>query len=60
MSNTAGEGHGVYGGTALVTVGSHVLDARSGVQGTVEQIVGPHHVFIRLPDGTLARAEVPH
>ena len=55
MTNPAGADN-----TTTVTVGSHVLDMRSGVQGTVERIVGPHHVLIRLPDGTLRRAEVPH
>lgn len=57
---SAGTGHGIYGGTAPVTVGSHTIDPISGKRGTVEQIVGPHEVVIRLEDGTLARGEVPH
>jgi hypothetical protein len=58
--SSAGLGYGIYGGTSPVTIGVHVIDPLSGKRGTVEQIVGPHEVVVRLEDGTLARGEIPH
>jgi hypothetical protein len=59
-SSSAGIGQGIYGGMAPVTVGSHIIDPLSGKRGTVQQIVGPYKLIVRLEDGTLSRAEVPH
>jgi len=59
-SSSAGVGHGIYRGMAPVTVGSHIIDPLSGKRGTVEQIVGPYKLIVRLEDGTLSAAEVPH
>lgn len=58
-SRSAGTGHGIYGGMAPVTVGSHILDPVSGKRGIVEEIVGPYKVIVRLEDGTRSPAEVP-
>jgi hypothetical protein len=54
-----GIGHGIYEGTAPITIGSHVIEPITGKRGTVEQIIAPQKLVIRLEDGTLAQAEAP-
>lgn len=58
-SPAGGIGHGIYGGTAPITVGSHVIDPVTGKRGTVEQIIAPEKLVVRLEDGTLAQGEAP-
>ncbi len=58
-SSVAGTGHGIHGGTAPITIGSHVIDPVTGKRGTVEQIIAPQKLVVRLEDGTLAQAQAP-
>jgi len=58
-STAGGTGRGIYGGTAPITIGSHVIDPITGKRGTVEQIIAPQKLVVRLEDGTLAQAEAP-
>ncbi len=58
-STARGTGRGIYGGSAPITIGSHVIDPITGKRGTVEQIIAPQKLVVRLEDGTLAQAEAP-
>jgi hypothetical protein len=58
-STAGGTGCGIYGGTALITIGSHVIDPITGKRGMVEQVIAPQKLVVRLEDGTLAQAEAP-
>jgi hypothetical protein len=56
-SQAGGIGQGIYGGTAPITVGSHVIDPITGKRGTLEHIIAPQKLVVRLEDGTLAQGE---